>query len=63
MLALLQLKLTPEYLAMVKFQTLSANTKIYFGPDIPSMFLEGGQTSLAAAVQEGGKATNTQGNN
>ena len=61
-LALLQLKLTPEYLAMIKFQALSTNTKIFFGPDIPSMFLDGGQSSVAAAMQEGSKAASTQGN-
>lgn len=61
---MLQMKLTPEYLAIVKYQALSANTKIYFGPDIPSMFLDGGQPSMAAAThaQEGGKATSAQGN-
>lgn len=56
----LQLKLTPEYLAMIKYQSLSANTKVYFGPDIPSMFLEGSQprSSVATTMQEGSKAAN-----
>lgn len=36
-----QMKLTPEYLAMIKYQSLSANAKVFFGPDIPSMFFDG----------------------
>ncbi|XP_044155514.1 erlin-1-like [Bufo gargarizans] len=35
-----KLKLTPEYLELVKFQVISTNNKIYFGNDIPSMFLD-----------------------
>lgn len=51
-----QMKLTPEYLAMIKYQSLSANAKVYFGPDIPSMFFDGSSLprELAASVQEGG---------
>lgn len=61
MLALLQLKLTPEYLAVVKYQSLSANAKVYFGPDIPSMFLDSSQPrELASTTQEGSEATNAQ---
>lgn len=36
------LKLTPEYLEMLKFQAIASTQKIYFGNDIPSMFLESG---------------------
>ncbi|TNN00053.1 hypothetical protein fugu_013085 [Takifugu bimaculatus] len=36
------LKLTPEYLELMKFQAIAANSKIYFGQDIPNMFVEGG---------------------
>lgn len=36
-----QLKLTPEYLELMKFQAIAANSKIYFGQDIPNMFVEG----------------------
>ncbi|XP_040293703.1 erlin-1-like isoform X2 [Bufo bufo] len=35
-----KLKLTPEYLELMKFQVISTNNKIYFGNDIPSMFLD-----------------------
>lgn len=36
-----QLKLTPEYLELIKYQAIAANSKIYFGQDIPNMFVEG----------------------
>uniref|UniRef100_A0AAQ5Y592 Erlin-1 n=1 Tax=Amphiprion ocellaris TaxID=80972 RepID=A0AAQ5Y592_AMPOC len=35
------LKLTPEYLELMKYQAIAANSKIYFGQDIPNMFVEG----------------------
>ncbi|KAM6956335.1 erlin-1 [Aplochiton taeniatus] len=35
------LKLTPEYLDLMKYQSIAANSKIYFGQDIPNMFVEG----------------------
>uniref|UniRef100_UPI00398F5B67 erlin-1-like n=1 Tax=Pristiophorus japonicus TaxID=55135 RepID=UPI00398F5B67 len=35
-----QMKLTKEYLELVKYQAISANSKIYFGSDIPDMFLD-----------------------
>ncbi|XP_051946457.1 erlin-1-like isoform X1 [Xyrauchen texanus] len=34
------LKLTPEYLELMKYQAIAANSKIYFGQDIPNMFVE-----------------------
>merc|ERR1719419_2188804 len=33
------LLLTPEYLELKKIEAISANNKVYFGPDIPNMFL------------------------
>ncbi|KAK0149915.1 Erlin-1 [Merluccius polli] len=35
------LKLTPEYIELMKYQSIAANSKIYFGQDIPNMFVEG----------------------
>ncbi|NP_001088269.1 erlin-2-A isoform X1 [Xenopus laevis] len=35
-----RLKLTPEYLQLVKYQAIAANSKIYFGQDIPNMFMD-----------------------
>ncbi|KAM3927170.1 erlin-2 isoform 1-T2 [Leptodactylus fuscus] len=35
-----KLKLTPEYLQLMKYQAIAANSKIYFGNDIPNMFMD-----------------------
>ncbi|XP_062926585.1 erlin-1-like [Mobula hypostoma] len=35
-----QMKLTKEYLEMIKYQAISSNSKIYFGSDIPGMFVD-----------------------
>lgn len=40
--SLLQLKLTPEYLQLMKYKAIAANSKIYFGNDIPQMFVDSG---------------------
>uniref|UniRef100_A0A8C7YH27 Erlin-1 n=1 Tax=Oryzias sinensis TaxID=183150 RepID=A0A8C7YH27_9TELE len=40
-----RLKLTPEYLELMKYQAIAANSKIYFGQDIPNMFVEGNSNS------------------
>ncbi|KAM5142251.1 erlin-1 isoform 1-T2 [Mantella aurantiaca] len=45
-----KLKLTPQYLELLKYQAISANNKIYFGSDIPSMFLD--STSLKPPVMQ-----------
>ncbi|KAM6965063.1 erlin-2 [Aplochiton taeniatus] len=37
-----KLKLTPEYLQLMKFKAIAANSKIYFGSDIPQMFVDAG---------------------
>lgn len=39
-----QLKLTPEYLQLMKFKAIASNSKIYFGSDIPHMFVDSGPT-------------------
>jgi len=36
----LNTKLSPNYLAMVAFESVANNTKVYFGPDIPKMYLD-----------------------
>ncbi|EGW03893.1 Inhibitor of nuclear factor kappa-B kinase subunit alpha [Cricetulus griseus] len=33
-------KLTPEYLELKKYQAIASNSKIYFGSDIPNMFVD-----------------------
>lgn len=52
--ASLQVKLTPEYLQMVKYQAIASNSKIYFGHDIPNMFVDNSAPSGGGAgtVQE-----------
>ncbi|XP_078498881.1 erlin-1 [Lissotriton helveticus] len=35
-----KIKLTSEYLELMKYQSIAKNSKIYFGSDIPSMFLD-----------------------
>uniref|UniRef100_A0A7N8WSI9 ER lipid raft associated 2 n=1 Tax=Mastacembelus armatus TaxID=205130 RepID=A0A7N8WSI9_9TELE len=37
-----KLKLTPEYLQLMKYRAIAANSKIYFGNDIPQMFVDSG---------------------
>merc|ERR1719334_392977 len=34
-----KLLLTPEFLELKKIEAISSNNKVYFGPDIPNMFL------------------------
>ncbi|KAF7687177.1 hypothetical protein HF521_014405 [Silurus meridionalis] len=38
-------KLTPEYLQMMRHKAIAANSKIYFGSEIPRMFLDSRSTS------------------
>ncbi|XP_063968837.1 erlin-2-like isoform X1 [Lytechinus pictus] len=45
-----QEKLTPQYLEMLKYQALTANTKIYFGNDIPNLFMMGNNQEEPKAV-------------
>ncbi|CAM4726852.1 unnamed protein product [Leuciscus chuanchicus] len=35
-----RLKLTPEYLELMKYQAIASNSKIYFGQEIPNMFVD-----------------------
>eukprot|EP00069_Balaena_mysticetus_P000484 bmy_14645T0 len=35
-----KLKLTPEYLQLMKYKAIASNSKIYFGKDIPDMFVD-----------------------
>uniref|UniRef100_A0A671XSI5 ER lipid raft associated 2 n=1 Tax=Sparus aurata TaxID=8175 RepID=A0A671XSI5_SPAAU len=37
-----KIKLTPEYLQLMKYKAIAANSKIYFGNDIPQMFVDSG---------------------
>uniref|UniRef100_A0AAR2KRK2 Band 7 domain-containing protein n=1 Tax=Pygocentrus nattereri TaxID=42514 RepID=A0AAR2KRK2_PYGNA len=44
-----KLKLTPEYLQLMKFKAIAANSKIYFGSEIPHMFMDSGPGSSSWA--------------
>ncbi|KAM9324981.1 erlin-1 [Gastrophryne carolinensis] len=46
-----KLKLTPQYLELMKYQAISANNKIYFGNDIPSMFFETSSSKVPLVQQ------------
>ncbi|XP_069069902.1 erlin-2 [Pleurodeles waltl] len=35
-----KLKLTPQYLQLMKYKAIASNSKIYFGKNIPSMFVD-----------------------
>lgn len=43
-----KLLLTKEYLEMKKYDSLSTNQKVYFGPDIPSMFMSSNENLVAS---------------
>ncbi|XP_048043000.1 erlin-2 isoform X1 [Megalobrama amblycephala] len=47
-----KLKLTPEYLQLMKFKAIAANSKIYFGSEIPNMFMESGPGSSSSAASK-----------
>ncbi|XP_060063978.1 erlin-1-like isoform X1 [Ylistrum balloti] len=53
-------KLTPEYLELIRYQTLAANTKVYFGNALPDIFFDqtnGGVSAatIAASAENKGK--------
>lgn len=44
--------LTPEYLELKRLEAIAMNSKIYFGSDLPKMFVETSQaSSLTKTVQ------------
>uniref|UniRef100_A0A673MHR3 Erlin-1 n=1 Tax=Sinocyclocheilus rhinocerous TaxID=307959 RepID=A0A673MHR3_9TELE len=45
-----RLKLTPEYLELMKYQAIAANSKIYFGQDIPNMFVDNSASHPTAVM-------------
>ena len=48
-----QVKLTPPYLELMRYKSLATNTKLYFGPSIPSLFLRD-QEVVAIPVEDTG---------
>ncbi|XP_072917948.1 erlin-2-like [Hemitrygon akajei] len=49
-----RLKLSPEYLQLLRYRAIASNSKIYFGKDIPKMFLD----LSAFAPNSAGKSSN-----
>uniref|UniRef100_A0AAR2LMF7 Band 7 domain-containing protein n=2 Tax=Pygocentrus nattereri TaxID=42514 RepID=A0AAR2LMF7_PYGNA len=47
-----KLKLTPEYLQLMKFKAIAANSKIYFGSEIPHMFMDSGPGSSSSRTSK-----------
>ena len=45
---------TPEFIEIKKFESLTNNQKVYFGPDIPSMFIN--QNEVAPKMQSSQKS-------
>ncbi|CAB1457222.1 unnamed protein product [Pleuronectes platessa] len=45
-----KMKLTPEYLQLMKYKAIAANSKIYFGNDIPQMFVDSGSAGSSMKV-------------
>ncbi|KAM4635976.1 erlin-1-like [Discoglossus pictus] len=62
-----KLKLTREYLELMKYQAIAGNSKVYFGSDIPSMFLDSfpvktpQDQQIAEAADIAGKAQKSKG--
>ncbi|XP_068744765.1 erlin-2-B-like isoform X1 [Montipora capricornis] len=48
-----KLKLTPEYLEQMKFNAIASNTKIFFGPSIPSVFVDSNVLSSVNSARKG----------
>lgn len=44
--------MSKEFLELAKYQSIAQNTKIYFGDNIPSMFMDPLITAAASAVRE-----------
>ncbi|XP_056601801.1 erlin-2 [Triplophysa dalaica] len=45
-----KLKLTPEYLQLMKYTAIATNSKIYFGSEIPHMFMDSGPGSSSTGA-------------
>jgi len=45
--------ITPEYLDLKRIEAIGSNNKVYFGSDIPKMFLDGGANPNSAAAVTG----------
>lgn len=48
-----RMKLTPAYLQLMKYKAISANSKIYFGSEIPRMFVDSAPGGLRTTAVDG----------
>ena len=46
------MRLTPEFLELKRLESFTTNTKYYFGPNIPTLFLREGPDDGKAVVKE-----------
>ena len=51
-----KLLFTPEFIEVKKYQSLTNNQKVYFGPDIPSMFINQNDAAPAVSMQKSVKS-------
>lgn len=40
------MKLTTEYLELKRYEAITTNTKLYFGSNIPNLFLRDGESAV-----------------
>ena len=57
------LLLSKEYLDLKKFEALSSNRKVYFGPDIPNVYMGNDGASESTASKITAANINTNSNN
>ncbi|KAK1154430.1 erlin-2-like, partial [Acipenser oxyrinchus oxyrinchus] len=48
-----RMKLTPAYLQLMKYKAISTNSKIYFGSEIPRMFVDSAPGGLRTTAVDG----------
>ena len=44
------MKLTPQYLELKRYEAITTNSKYYFGPNIPSLFMK--EWDMATVAKE-----------
>ncbi|XP_041065769.1 erlin-2-B-like isoform X1 [Carcharodon carcharias] len=54
-----RLKLSPEYLQLLRYRAIASNSKIYFGKDIPKMFLDLSTMTPGAVGKTSGEANSS----
>jgi hypothetical protein len=47
-----KLKHTPKFMELARYQAMTTNTKLYFGPSLPSFFMQGREEGLLLPRQQ-----------